>query len=826
MASYFIDSARIAVERSMRGFSVPSSYEAAAWSPRELTTSDLTHPTLIILGVRGIPAAHGGFETFAEKFALHMVGRGWDVTVYCQREAAPGSGMDGHVEFDRWRGIQRISIYVVGSGPRSTIVFDWRSMMHARTQPGVPLVLGYNTACFLPLLGVQGRPIVTNMDGIEWKRAKWSAPVKAWFMVNELIACALSSELIADHPEIETHLRKRFAGDKVTMISYGAERVDEADPGLLAKYGLEPDRYVVSIARAEPENSILQMVRAFSRRPRGFKLACVGPLDTMRNHYHRQVRDAASDEVIFVGGIDDKPTVASLRRHALAYLHGHTVGGTNPSLVEALGAGSAVVAHRNKYNLWTAGPDQFYFSSEDEFDAVLKRLAEDPEAVAQARFAASRQHRAYFTWDRVLIHYEALCRRAAQTRRALAYLALAALAVLAATIVSPGAARADYLLGPGDKLQIEVSASLIQHATVGADGQIAIPQLGDVKVAGLSLTAAQARLQQAYRTKQVLEDPEVLVEVVEYRPFFIGGDVAKGGAYPYQPGITVRQAITLAGGLDMVRFRFGENPFIRAADLRNEYETLSVDRLKLELKQRRVKAELDGAAKVDFSDLGASTVPAVTIREIVDLERDRFQQDRDAYNRDTATLKATAKEAQTNLAALVAQGQAEGAAAQQEERNAETMRGYVERGVSPAVRLTETLRDLANAKSRYLATELQSSLAKRALEDAQRQLARSEDARRASLLSEAQDTALALEKLNSQFKASAEKFAVIGGARSALYARPGDGAEVTIFRRKDNRVERLVVTEDTEVVPGDDVEINLRPQRLLGLAADKTPAAR
>ena len=821
MATHFFDSARIAVERSMRGYNVPAAFDAPAWSIRDLTSPDLSRPSLLILGVRGIPAAHGGFETFAEKFALHLVERGWDVTVYCQREAAAGSAMDGRIEFDRWRGVRRISIHVPGSGPRSTILFDWRSMMHARSQRGVPLVLGYNTACFLPLLGVQGRPIVTNMDGVEWKRAKWSAPVKLWFMLNELIACAMSSELIADHPEIEAHLKRRFSGDKITMIPYGAERIDVADPALLEKYGLQPDKFVVSIARVEPENSILEMVRAFSRRPRAFKLACVGGMDP-KNPYHRKVRDAASDQVLFAGAIYDKPTIESLRRHALAYLHGHTVGGTNPSLVEALGAGSAVIAHRNKYNWWTAGGEQFYFSSEDEFDELLQRLAEEPEAVAQARCGAARQHRAYFGWDRVLLHYEALCSRAMRAQRALAYLALAAVAVLA-----PRVARAEYLLGPGDKVQIEVSATLMQRATVGADGQIAIPQIGDVKVSGLTLSAAQIRLQQAYRDKNVLENPEVLMEVAEYRPFFIGGDVAKAGGYPYQPGVTVRQAITLAGGLDMVRFRFGENPFLRAADLRNEYEALALDRLRLELKQRRVRQELEGRTKLEFSGLAPSSLPQATIKEIVDLEIERFQQDHDALGRERATLTATIREAQANLMALTAQGKAESEASQQEERNSTTVRGYVDKGVVPTVRLAESLRDFANAKSRYLATESQTSLAKRTLEEAQRQLTSHEDARRASLLAEAQETAITMEKLDSQIKASAEKFAVVGGARSALTARPGEEAEVTIYRRKDNRVERLVVTEDTEIVAGDDVEINLRPQRLLGLAADgKLPASR
>jgi len=822
-----IESSRLAVEPSLRALDGAGAWDGLDRSSRDLTAR-VSRPSLLILGIRGVPATHGGFETFAERFALHMVARGWAVTVYCQKEAAPGSGLDGRFEFDRWRGVDRVSIYVAGSGPRSTIAFDWRSLKHARTQPGVPLVLGYNTACFLPLLAAQGRPIVTNMDGVEWKRAKWSAPVKAWFLVNELIACALSTDLIADHPQIAAHLRTRFVGDKVTTIPYGADPIEQADPQRLDRYGLTPERFAVTIARIEPENSILQIVRAFSRRPRPFRLACLGALDPGAA-YHRQVRAAASDQVDFPGAIYDKADVAALRRHALGYVHGHTVGGTNPSLVEALGAGCAVIAHRNKYNLWTAGPGQFFFSCEDELDAQFTRLADEPEAVAEARRAARRQHRACFTWERVLAHYEALCRRAARApaRRAFATLALTAFAALSFAALTPRAARADYLLGPGDKVKIEVNAAFVHQATVGPDGQIGIPQLGVVKVGNLTLVAAQSKIHEAFRSLNAMENPEVLIEVAEYRPFFIGGDVAKPGGYAYQPGLTARQAITLAGGLDMVRFRFGENPFLRAADLRSEYETLAVERLKLDLRRRRVQAELDGEPKLNFGDLPGLGVSPTTVRQIADLERDRFIHARDAMIKDIELQKANVREAQANLNALLAERKSEDEAQQQEERNTASIRDYVARGVVATTRLQETLRALASAKSRMLTTESQMSVAKRALDDAQRQLLRLEETRRSALLAEAQETAVALEKLNAQVKASAEKFAVVGGARSSM-SSPHDGeAEVVVYRREDNRVTRLVMREDAPIMAGDTIEINLKPQRLLGLAADKlTPAER
>ena len=173
------------------------------------------------------------------------------------------------------------------------------------------------------------------------------APYANWLYLNERAGCWLGNHLIADHPEIKAHLTTRVADAKITMIPYGADRIDNPDSGVLAQYGLQPGGYAMVIARPEPENSILETVAAFSRKPRGMKLVVLGQYDPQKMLYHKQVRDAASDEVLFPGAIYEKATVSALRFHSAIYAHGHQVGGTNPSLVEAMGAGSAVLAHGN-----------------------------------------------------------------------------------------------------------------------------------------------------------------------------------------------------------------------------------------------------------------------------------------------------------------------------------------------------------------------------------------------------------------------------------------------------------------------------------------------
>lgn len=360
--------------------------------------------TLRILGTRGVPAAHGGFETFAEHLALYLVQRGWRVVVYCQHEGK------GPVTEDQWRGVERVNILVPGDGPRSTIQFDWLATRHAANHRDLCLTLGYNTAVFCALLRLKGVPNVINMDGIEWSRAKWGALAKTWFWLNDWAGCWLGNRLVADHPEIKVHLSTRVRPDKIDVIAYGADRVTDMPTDPVRALGLEPGRYLTVVARAEPENSLLEVVSGFSMKPRGMQLAVLGNYSDA-NPYHRAVKQAASSEVLFLGAIYDKPTVQALRFHSAAYVHGHQVGGTNPSLVEALGAGNAVIAHDNRFNRWVAGSGAVYFSGAEQFSGALDGLLSSPEQMAACKQSSVRRFEDGLTWPLILADYEKTLRK-------------------------------------------------------------------------------------------------------------------------------------------------------------------------------------------------------------------------------------------------------------------------------------------------------------------------------------------------------------------------------------------------------------------------------
>jgi glycosyltransferase involved in cell wall biosynthesis len=227
---------------------------------------------------------------------------------------------------------------------------------------------------------------------------------------NERVGLVVGDHLIADHPEIEVYLKRHAPARKISTITYGAHAITEAPEGLVVERGLEPGRYLTLIARPIPENSILELVRGFSARPRGHRLAVLGAFDD-DDPYAREVRAAASDEVSFLGGVYEPEVVGALRFHGVGYLHGHTVGGTNPSLVEALAAGNPVIAHDNAYNRWTAGDAALWFRDADDVDARITELLAQPDLRARLAAAARRRHAEEFTWEHVGDQYEDLLLR-------------------------------------------------------------------------------------------------------------------------------------------------------------------------------------------------------------------------------------------------------------------------------------------------------------------------------------------------------------------------------------------------------------------------------
>ena len=188
---------------------------------------------LFLLGTRGVPAKHGGFETFAEKLCLYLINRGWKITVYCQNYSKKKKS------YEKWENINKVNIYVKNNNPLSTIIFDFKSILHASKQNGIFLILGYNTAIFSLILKIKKKFTLINMDGIEWKRDKWSLLVKIWFYINEYLAIKFNNFYIADNPYIQRYLSLKYNIKNLEMIPYGSETKFRKDNNILKKLKLK-----------------------------------------------------------------------------------------------------------------------------------------------------------------------------------------------------------------------------------------------------------------------------------------------------------------------------------------------------------------------------------------------------------------------------------------------------------------------------------------------------------------------------------------------------------------------------------------------------------
>ncbi|SFB78768.1 Glycosyltransferase involved in cell wall bisynthesis [Cupriavidus sp. OV038] len=360
--------------------------------------------TVYLIGVRGIPNRYGGFERLVEVLAPHLANQGHDVTVFCNND--PPVNETGADE-DRWMGVRRRFISVRSSGPLGTIEYDWRSFKDV--PPGaVALIFGYGTGIFQRYLKQHNVPHAVNMDGIEWRREKWGRIARIWLRWNERAAARQADILIADHPEIQRYLQEELGKDS-TMIAYGVDddALESGDRSSLSHPLLSqfPDQsFSLVVARPEPENQIHVTLDAFERSGKKHPMVVLGNFEV--NEYGRQLR-AKHPDVHFAGGVYNAPVLNELRRRSSLYIHGHSVGGTNPSLIEAMAAGALLVAHDNPFNRWVMGGDGsglFFRGAEDL--AVHLDNPPSPEVRASMIAAAKQRCVDQFLWRRILGQYD------------------------------------------------------------------------------------------------------------------------------------------------------------------------------------------------------------------------------------------------------------------------------------------------------------------------------------------------------------------------------------------------------------------------------------
>ena len=350
-----------------------------------------------ILGSRGIPNQYGGFEELAEHLAEGLVAHGHQVTVY-------NSSRHPYKEKEfKGARIVRIPDPEGWLGTAGQFLYDMMAMWDTRKQKfDVLLQLGYTSSSVWWWLHPRKTKVVTNMDGLEWKRTKYNPLVQRFLRYAETLAVHHSHLLIADNPAIEEYLNEKHKS-QVVHIPYGANIPVSPDKEILKDFDLVENEYFLSIARMEPENNWETILKGYMESESAFPFLVIG---NMENQFGRKLKKQFDHPGIrFIGPIYDKSVLNSLRFHSRLYFHGHSVGGTNPSLLEAMACSAEICAHKNVFNEAVLGDRGLYFlDSTDVVNAIrTAEPGEQSQRMIRQNLAAIRER---YNWPLVVEQYE------------------------------------------------------------------------------------------------------------------------------------------------------------------------------------------------------------------------------------------------------------------------------------------------------------------------------------------------------------------------------------------------------------------------------------
>lgn len=351
---------------------------------------------IAIIGTVGVPASYGGFETLVENMIGKNASENVEYLVYC-------SGKSYQERLVSYKGAQLDYISLKANGVQSTL-YDVVSMIRTSNQYDVALVLGVSGCIFLPIfrLWFKNR-LVVNIDGLEHRRGKWGRFAKWFLRKSEAMAIKYADIIITDNKGIQDYVAETYHKESA-LIAYGGDHVnrevsEDYQDKILIEYGVEKNNYAISVCRIEPENNCHVILDAFSKTDK--KLIYIGNWE--RSEYGRALKEEYSKHpnIIIHGPEYNLDKLYVLRSNANMYIHGHSAGGTNPSLVEAMFFGKPILAYDVIYNRATTCDKAYYFKDSDSLLALLKQSNLDGSPMLTI---AKEQ----YTWNKIAKQYEAL----------------------------------------------------------------------------------------------------------------------------------------------------------------------------------------------------------------------------------------------------------------------------------------------------------------------------------------------------------------------------------------------------------------------------------
>lgn len=347
-----------------------------------------------IIGTNGIPSKYGGFETLVEYLANYL-SSDFDITVYCSSKFQDS-------DLVLYKGVNLCYVNFNANGWQS-IFFDFFSLIRCYKNFDKILILGCSGGLFFPMFCSYKHKFIINIGGLDWKRSKWNFIIQKFLKLSERYAVTGSDFVISDNQGIKEYLLDEYEVDSC-VIPYGGDQVFTVNPSQfqIDKYQFIKNLYAFTVARIQPDNNIEMLFKSFNENSL-FPLVIVGNWDSSKYGQKLKKEYLNKPNIIILDAIYDQSELNLVRSNCFVYLHGHSAGGTNPALVEAMNLGLPILAYDNVFNRYTTFNQAQYFLSSEDLNNLLKSISmDDLKLNADKMKAISRTE---YTWKKVCKDY-------------------------------------------------------------------------------------------------------------------------------------------------------------------------------------------------------------------------------------------------------------------------------------------------------------------------------------------------------------------------------------------------------------------------------------
>jgi glycosyltransferase involved in cell wall biosynthesis len=365
-----------------------------------------------MFGLRGLhpDLEISGFETAFGEIAPRLAARGHEVTIYCRDSAHSPARRVAQED-----GVELLYMPSPGGKNFSALTSTLLAVVHGlfRRRYDVWFFVNVGMGHHCALARLSGKPVLMNVDGLDWTRAKWGPLARAYFRSAARSAVRFCTELVTDAEGMRQYYLEHFGRDSV-MIAYGADVESSERPELIAPFGVKPRDYYLIVSRLVPENSVEEMMSGFTRSRTARRLVVVGSAN-YEDAFHARLREIAAGDsrISMVGHVSDQAVLKELWCNCYAYLHGHSVGGTNPALLRAMGFGCAVIARDTVFNREVLEDSGRYFSSADDVAAQIDALDDAPDTLRSLADRARQRVSERYTWEGITDQYARVFRECA-----------------------------------------------------------------------------------------------------------------------------------------------------------------------------------------------------------------------------------------------------------------------------------------------------------------------------------------------------------------------------------------------------------------------------